>query len=379
MPASWADTPKKEKAWNRAKRTVRKDYPDVSEDSDRFYKLTMSIAQNMAGQKDKTASCWAEERETLIPLSLMLPTPAHDHGSGSYCCHDARLELAEKVARVISEEEFRTLPPERLRAMGVGESAVRQEFLRRQEDKTAGFDHEMGLWLSGEKTAANPLSFIQAMAGAVGSVVRKKAPALMATRAASAPVARNLARTTSVAAPVRRAAATTANVPAAAGSASTALSGKMPFRQRALRRRRREMGLSTGTTPARVTPGSTTAEVPVPIKPGRPTPLARPDPAMMRTQALPPAPGRIGPQKPAPTGPQPIPPSEAASAVRSEAARAKIRRMIQEGGMVTSLGGRKGVSMPPRGAQLQFPFTKLQSLAEFDGFVDAMLARMAAS
>jgi hypothetical protein len=51
MPANWADTPAKERAWDRAKARVRDQYPDVSEDSERFYKLTMSIAQNMAGEK----------------------------------------------------------------------------------------------------------------------------------------------------------------------------------------------------------------------------------------------------------------------------------------------------------------------------------------
>jgi len=46
MPANIVK-PGEEAAWDRAKRAVRKQYPDISEDNPRFYKLTTTIFENM--------------------------------------------------------------------------------------------------------------------------------------------------------------------------------------------------------------------------------------------------------------------------------------------------------------------------------------------
>ena len=46
MPANIVK-PGEEAAWERAKRAVRKQYPNISEDNPRFYKLTTTIFNNM--------------------------------------------------------------------------------------------------------------------------------------------------------------------------------------------------------------------------------------------------------------------------------------------------------------------------------------------
>jgi len=47
MPSNVVKTKRDEKLWRRAKAATRKQYPYISEDSDRFYKITMTIYQNM--------------------------------------------------------------------------------------------------------------------------------------------------------------------------------------------------------------------------------------------------------------------------------------------------------------------------------------------
>jgi len=39
-----------EELWNRAKAIVRKEYPKIADGSTKFYKLTMTIYQNMKGE-----------------------------------------------------------------------------------------------------------------------------------------------------------------------------------------------------------------------------------------------------------------------------------------------------------------------------------------
>lgn len=51
MPKGLVKTKRDEKMWNRAKAATRKQYPYISEDSDRFYKITMTIYKNMTGKK----------------------------------------------------------------------------------------------------------------------------------------------------------------------------------------------------------------------------------------------------------------------------------------------------------------------------------------
>ena len=48
MPANVVKSAKDEKAWNRAKSQVKKEYPDIEEGGEQFYKLTMTLYGNMA-------------------------------------------------------------------------------------------------------------------------------------------------------------------------------------------------------------------------------------------------------------------------------------------------------------------------------------------
>jgi len=53
MPRGVVKTKAQEKYWGRAKAQARKQYPYISEDSDRFYKIVMHIYKNMTGRKPK--------------------------------------------------------------------------------------------------------------------------------------------------------------------------------------------------------------------------------------------------------------------------------------------------------------------------------------
>lgn len=50
MPANVVKTPAQEKAWERAKRRVRSQYPNINEGTPRFYKLVMTIFKNMVAE-----------------------------------------------------------------------------------------------------------------------------------------------------------------------------------------------------------------------------------------------------------------------------------------------------------------------------------------
>jgi len=52
MPTNVVKTERDEHLWNKAKAIVKKSYPNIREDSPRFYKLTMGIYQKMRGKKD---------------------------------------------------------------------------------------------------------------------------------------------------------------------------------------------------------------------------------------------------------------------------------------------------------------------------------------
>jgi replication-associated recombination protein RarA len=53
MPANVVKTPADEKAWEKAKAAVRKQYPGIQEGDDRFYALTMTIFKSMRGKAVK--------------------------------------------------------------------------------------------------------------------------------------------------------------------------------------------------------------------------------------------------------------------------------------------------------------------------------------
>ena len=53
MPKNVVKTKKQERYWERAKRRVEKEYPNIQVGSDRYYRLVMSIYKNMSGYKSK--------------------------------------------------------------------------------------------------------------------------------------------------------------------------------------------------------------------------------------------------------------------------------------------------------------------------------------
>jgi hypothetical protein len=64
MPAV-VKSPKDEEAWSRAKAQVKKEYPDIEEGSDRFYKLTMKIFGDIAHKE------WAAKSTCLCGHILL--------------------------------------------------------------------------------------------------------------------------------------------------------------------------------------------------------------------------------------------------------------------------------------------------------------------
>lgn len=54
MPVGVVRTAAQEKLWNRAKAQVRKQYPKIKEDSERYWKIVMTIYKSMAHYKPKS-------------------------------------------------------------------------------------------------------------------------------------------------------------------------------------------------------------------------------------------------------------------------------------------------------------------------------------
>lgn len=54
MPINVVKTKKQEKAWEKAKRIIKKQYPSIKEGSDRFYRLVMKIFKDISGYKPKS-------------------------------------------------------------------------------------------------------------------------------------------------------------------------------------------------------------------------------------------------------------------------------------------------------------------------------------
>lgn len=71
MPANVVKTPRDKRLWADAKAQVRKEYPDVDEGSDRFYKLTMGIFQRM-----QTRAGGGEVKKAVESRPLMVADPA---------------------------------------------------------------------------------------------------------------------------------------------------------------------------------------------------------------------------------------------------------------------------------------------------------------
>ena len=53
MPTSVVKTKKQERAWEKAKRIVRQQYPKVEEGSKQFWRLVMTIYKMLSGYKPK--------------------------------------------------------------------------------------------------------------------------------------------------------------------------------------------------------------------------------------------------------------------------------------------------------------------------------------
>jgi len=71
MPANVVKTPRDERLWADAKAQARKEYPDVDEGSDRFYKLTMGIFKRM-----QTRAGGGDVKKAVEPRPLMVADPA---------------------------------------------------------------------------------------------------------------------------------------------------------------------------------------------------------------------------------------------------------------------------------------------------------------
>src|SRR5262245_43730671 len=54
MPSNLVHGAHEEAAWERAKRAVKKQYPEIDESNDRFYKLTTHIFENMKALDEST-------------------------------------------------------------------------------------------------------------------------------------------------------------------------------------------------------------------------------------------------------------------------------------------------------------------------------------
>jgi hypothetical protein len=66
MPA-FIKTDKDEERWSRAKKAVRKQYPNIPEGSDKFWALTNSIYQKMSKKASSTTSLivsWLQTRKS---------------------------------------------------------------------------------------------------------------------------------------------------------------------------------------------------------------------------------------------------------------------------------------------------------------------------
>jgi len=65
MPKGVVKTAKQETYWERAKRQVAKQYPNISVGSDRYYRLVMSIYKNMAHYKPKGRKNNKKKKKTM--------------------------------------------------------------------------------------------------------------------------------------------------------------------------------------------------------------------------------------------------------------------------------------------------------------------------
>lgn len=67
-----------EKLWDKAKGIAKKEYPDVSDDSDRYFKIVTGIVKSMLGLKEgfvETADKEMEKLDELVKEKLPEPEP----------------------------------------------------------------------------------------------------------------------------------------------------------------------------------------------------------------------------------------------------------------------------------------------------------------
>ncbi len=98
MPVNVVKTPADETHWNKAKEIVKKEYPDISEGSKKFYKLVMGIFKKMS----KTAS--AEETIQVLYNENILSKEAVD-----LFYENQKLKEAEEIFKEADFSETKTL------------------------------------------------------------------------------------------------------------------------------------------------------------------------------------------------------------------------------------------------------------------------------
>lgn len=59
---------KAEEYWDKAKEIVKEQYPEIPEDSSRFFSLVMGIVKNMVGKKCISKLGWKPRAEDLLNL-----------------------------------------------------------------------------------------------------------------------------------------------------------------------------------------------------------------------------------------------------------------------------------------------------------------------
>ena len=73
MPTNVVKTPIQEQAWERAKQIVNKQYPDITSQDPRYYKLVMGIYERIVGRRPKTNTERKQTHQALFGKNSPLP------------------------------------------------------------------------------------------------------------------------------------------------------------------------------------------------------------------------------------------------------------------------------------------------------------------
>jgi len=153
MPAGVVKNKADEAAWNRAKAAVRKEYPDIAEDSDRFWKLTNSIFQDMS--KARQVRCVVDVLALVKALGgVDSLEKAHVEG------HWRTTPSGQKVWVTPHERDIETVGPTYKVSRGTGKQGTTKEhyyvhigaerhpqhFRYRSEAQAFAEQHRTGQW-----------------------------------------------------------------------------------------------------------------------------------------------------------------------------------------------------------------------------------------